>query len=134
MVLTLTGSQKKVYSPHEKVYDLDNATVEYVQPGLRVTINSASIAADGTITAGYTITDPTGLPLDAAGPTTPGAVTLGYIAAVLPANQEDYVAYMTRAASGTAVASTNQPSTDSGGVATQLWRGQYNTFQLGLAW
>jgi len=125
MALTLTGSQKRVYSPREKAYYLSDATVEYVQPGLVVTVNSASIAGDGTITTVYSITDPTGLPLDAAGATTPGAVTLGYIAAVLPNNQEEYSAYTTRAASGTAVASTNQPSTDSGGVATQLAPGQY---------
>jgi OmcA/MtrC family decaheme c-type cytochrome len=73
----------------------------------------------------YTLTDPNGLPLDAAGITTPGTVSLGYIAAVLPNNQEEYTAYTTRAASGAAVASTNQPGGDSGGVATNVGPGQY---------
>jgi hypothetical protein len=36
----------------------------------------------------YTLTDPAGLPLDATGVTTPGAISLGYIAAVLPNNQQ----------------------------------------------
>jgi len=123
--LTLTGQQKKVYSPREKAYYMDAASVQFIQPGLVVTINSANIAADGTMTVVYTLTDPNNLPLDAAGVTTPGAVTLGFIAAVLPNNQEEYFAYTTKAASGTAVASTNQPSTGSGGVTTQLGPGQY---------
>jgi OmcA/MtrC family decaheme c-type cytochrome len=66
----------------------------------------------------YTLTDPKGLPLDAAGVTTPGTITLRYIAAVLPNNQEEYTAYTTRTNSGAAVASTNQPGPDSGGVTT----------------
>jgi hypothetical protein len=125
VAVTLTGSQKRTPSPHEKAYYLQQAVLDYVLPGLVVTINSASIASDGTITTVYTITDPNGLPLDAAGVNTPGAVTLGLIAAVLPNNQEEYTAYTTRSASGAAVASTNQPTTDSGGTTTQLGPGQY---------
>jgi len=71
------------------------------------------------------LTDSNGLPLDAAGVTTPGAISLGYIAAVLPNDQEDYTAYTTRANSGPAVASTNQPGPDSGGVTTNIGPGQY---------
>ena len=90
-----------------------------------IQINSAQIASDGTITVVYTLTDPSGLPLDANGITTPGTVSLGYVAAVLPNGQEDYTAYTTRANSGTAVASTNQPGPDSGGVTTNPAPGQY---------
>jgi len=106
------------YSPREKAAYMNAAAVDFVRPGLVITVNGAQIAADGTITVLYTLTDPAGLPLDAAGVTTPGAITLGYIAAVLPNNQEEYSAYTTRANSGPAVASTNQPGPDSGGVAT----------------
>jgi len=106
------------YSPREKAAYMNAAAVDFVRPGLVITVNGAQIAADGTITVLYTLTDPAGLPLDAAGVTTPGAITLGYIAAVLPNNQEEYSAYTTRANSGPAVASTNQPGPDSGGVTT----------------
>jgi len=96
-----------------------------VRPGLTITITSATIASDGTITAVYTLTDPSGLPLDAGGVSTPGAISLSYVAAMLPNNQEQYVAYTTRANSGPAIPSTNQPNADSGGVATNTGPGQY---------
>ena len=115
----------KPYSIHEKAFFADDASVEFVRPGLNIKINSAAITSDGTITVLYTLTDPNGLPLDAAGVTTPGAVSLSYIAAVLPKDQEDYTAYTTRAATGTVIASTQQPGADSGGVATALSGGQY---------
>ena len=119
VALTLTAAgNRHQYSPREKAAYLDPKVVDFVRPGLGITINGAQIAADGTITVVYTLTDPEGLPLDAAGVTTPGAISLGYIAAVLPNNQEDYTAYTTRANSGPAVASTNQPGPDSGGVTT----------------
>lgn len=124
VAVCLTGANQK-YSPREKAFFADPATVEFVRPGLTITINSAQIAADGTITVAYTLTDPGGLPLDAAGVTTPGTITLGYIAAVLPNNQEEYTAYTTRANSGPAVASTKQPGPDSGGVTTNTGPGQY---------
>ena len=126
VALTLTAAGNRYqYSPREKAFYADPATVEFVRPGLTITINSAQIAADGTITVVYTLTDPGGLPLDAAGVTTPGTISLGYIAAVLPNNQEEYTAYTTHANSGPAVASTNQPGPDSGGVTTNTGPGQY---------
>jgi len=119
IALSLTAAANRhQYSPREKAAYADAATVDFVRPGLVITINSAQIASDGTITVVYTLADPKGLPLDAAGVTTPGAISLGYIAVVLPNNQEDYTAYTTRPNSGPAVASTNQPGPDSGGVTT----------------
>lgn len=124
--LCMTGASKKhEYSPHEKAAYADASLVEFVQPGLVITINSAKIDSDGTITTEYTLADPSGRPLDAAGVTTPGAITLGYIAAVLPNDKEEYTAYTTHTNSGPAVASTNQPGPDSGGVVTVTGPGQY---------
>jgi OmcA/MtrC family decaheme c-type cytochrome len=100
-------------------------SVEFVRPGLSITINSAKIAADGTITAVYTIADPAGLPLDSTGVTTPGTVGLSLVAAVLPKDQEQYTSYTTRVATGTVIPSTNQAGADSGGVTTQVAPGQY---------
>jgi OmcA/MtrC family decaheme c-type cytochrome len=122
---SLASSPKRPYTPHEKAFYADDATVEYVLPGLTITINSAAIAANGTITVIYTLTDPNGLPLDAAGATTPGTISLSYVAAVLPNGQEDYTAYTTRTATGTVIASTQQPGADSGGVAASVGPGQY---------
>ena len=67
IALSLTGATKKhQFSPHEKAFFADAQTVEFVRPGLTITINSAKIASDGTITTVYSITDPNGLPLDSA--------------------------------------------------------------------
>lgn len=73
----------------------------------------------------YTIADPNGLPLDGAGITTPGKVSLSFVAAVLPNGQRDYTAYTTRLATGTVIASTDQPGADSGGSTAQLGPGSY---------
>jgi OmcA/MtrC family decaheme c-type cytochrome len=125
VIASLPAASRRPYSTHEKAYYADEATVEFVRPGLTITVNSAAIAADGTITTVYTITDPNGLPLDAAGVTTPGTVSLSFVAAVLPTNQEAYTGYTTRNASGAALASTQQPGADSGGTTSQLGPGQY---------
>jgi OmcA/MtrC family decaheme c-type cytochrome len=117
---------KRPYSPQWKAYYADAQTVEFVAPGLTITINSAAIASNGTITTTYTLTDPNGLPLDTTGVTTPGTISLSFVAAVLPKGQEDYTAYTTRAATGTVIASTQQPGSDSGGTAAATGTpGQY---------
>jgi OmcA/MtrC family decaheme c-type cytochrome len=125
LALTLSSATRSPYTAREKAFFANAATVQFVRPGLTVTINSAKVAADGTITVVYTLTDPAGLPLDASGITTPGTMNISYIAAVLPNDQAEYTAYTTKAASGPAVPSTNQPSADSGGVVTNLAPGQY---------
>ena len=66
----------------------DQNLINFIRPGIGVKVVSAAIAADGTITARVTISDPKGLPLDMAGIATPGAVTLRLIAAYIPAGTE----------------------------------------------
>src|SRR5580658_9907520 len=118
VAVSLTSAPRRPYSPHEKAFYADAQTVEFVLPGLTITINSAAIAANGTITITYTLTDPNGLPLDSAGITTPGTIGLSYVAAVLPKGQEDYTTYTTRSATGTVLGTIQQPGADTGGVAT----------------
>jgi len=125
VALSVASAPRKPYSVHEKAFYADSATVQFVRPGLTITINSAQIASDGTITAVYTVSDPNGLPLDSAGVTTPGTISLSFIAAVLPNNGEQYTAYTTRAATGTVIASTQQAGADSGGVSAPMAAGQY---------
>src|SRR5215469_102121 len=120
-----SASRRQPYTPREKAFFADDNMVEFVRPGLKVAISSASMAADGTITATYTITDPAGLPLDASGVTTPGAVSLSFVAAVLPNNQDQYTAYTMRTQSGAAIASVIQAAADTGGTVTSLGSGQY---------
>src|SRR5665213_4595577 len=92
IALCLTGQTKKhEYSPREKAFFADPALVDFVRPGLVITINSAKISGAGAISVTYTLTDPMGLPLDAAGVTTPGIVALTYFASYIPKGQAQYV-------------------------------------------
>src|SRR5579872_3486417 len=126
IALSLTGATKKhQFSTHEKAFFADAQTVEFVRPGLTITIASASIAKDGTIAVTYNLTDPSGLPLDAAGITTPGVVAPSFVAAVLPANQDQYTAYTTRVQSGAALPSQVNAGADSGGTTTSSAAGTY---------
>jgi OmcA/MtrC family decaheme c-type cytochrome len=113
------------FNSHDRAFYADSSTVQFVRPGLTVAVQSASIATDGTVSATYTVTDPAGLPLDTAGVTTPGTIALSFLVATIPQGQEQYVSYTTRAASGAAIASTNQPAADSGGTTATLATGKY---------
>ena len=124
-VLALTGASKSHYKPTDKAYYLPASTVEFVRPGLIVSISSAQVGADGTISATYSVADPQGLPLDASGVSTPGPLTVHLIAAFIPKGQEQYVAYTTKVSSGSAVPAAIVAGADSGGVTTPLANGQY---------
>jgi OmcA/MtrC family decaheme c-type cytochrome len=114
-----------LYGPHSKAHFLPRAEVEFVDPGMTITVNSAAIASNGTISVTYTLTDPAGLPLDAAGVNTPGTIALSFIAATIPNGHEQYVAYTTRSATGAVSGTVVQPSSDSGGSAVLVAPGQY---------
>ncbi len=123
---SLTAAQeRRHFSPREKAFYADAATVEFVNPGLTMKVTGATVAANGTITTQYTLTDPSGLPLDSAGVNTPGTISTSFVAAYIPNGQEQYTAYTTRPATGTVIASTNQPGADSGGTVTALGNGAY---------
>ena len=123
--LTLGGAPRKPFSPRELAFYADAATVDFVRPGLTITINSAKIAADGTITAVYTVSDPKGLPLDTAGITTPGTIALSLVAAFLPKGQDQYTAYTTRSATGAVSGTVTQAGSDTGGTTSRIADGQY---------
>ncbi len=128
IAMSLTSAPRKGYSVHEKAYYADPQLVEFVKPGLNITVNAAAITANGTILVVYTLTDPNGLPLDSGGVTTPGTISLSYVAGVIPNGQEDYTTYTTRSATGTVLGTIQQPGADSGGVVYQpsvLGPGQY---------
>jgi OmcA/MtrC family decaheme c-type cytochrome len=122
----LLSTDKPTFTVHDKAYYLDPKQATFVRPGLVTTVTGAQIATDGTITAQVKITDPKGLPLDKDGITTPGAVSISLIAAYIPADQEQYVAYTARTVTSTITgASAVQASADSGGTWTKTADGQY---------
>jgi len=129
--LCLTGQTKKhEYSKRDKAFYADPALVAFVNPGLNITINSAKISSAGAITVTYTLTDPNGQPLDAAGATTPGAIGMTFIASYIPKGQEQYVAYTTASATGAKLNTVTRPDFEIGGPGTSVGPGQYQyTFQ-----
>jgi len=94
ITLCLTGQTKKfAYGPRDKAHYANPQLVSFARPGLAIKINSAGMSSAGAVSVTYTITDPSGMPLDATGETTPGAVALTCFAAYIPKGQEQYVAY-----------------------------------------
>ncbi|HTQ58323.1 MAG TPA: OmcA/MtrC family decaheme c-type cytochrome [Bryobacteraceae bacterium] len=110
--VALTGSNKPPYTFRDKAFWADKALVDFVRPGLNITINSAQISSSGAISVTYTLTDPMGLPLDEAGVTTPGTVSPTFIAAYIPTGQEQYVALTTATATGAALGTITRPTFD----------------------
>ncbi len=135
LALCLTGQTKKfAFGPRDKAFYADPALVNFVNPGLTITINSASIASNGAISVTYTLTDPTGLPLDAAGVNTAGPISLTYFAAYIPKGQEQYVSYTTATATGAALGTVTRPTFEEGGGAVKsLGNGQYQYTMLSQA-
>jgi len=119
------GTRKTVYTPRDKAFYANPALVDFVRPGLNITINSAQISSSGTITVTYTLTDGGGMPLDATGATTPGAVSLAYMAAYIPKGQAQYVAYTTSSATGAVLGTVTRPNFEIFNPATSLGSGQY---------
>ena len=122
IVMSLTGqTRKNQFTPHAAV-----SLIDFVTPGLVITINSASISSKGVISVTYTLADPNGLPLDATGATTPGVVTLAYVASYIPKGQEQYVAYTTASTTGAVLGTITRPDFElGGGTLTPLGPGQY---------
>jgi len=114
------------FTVNDKAFYADQNLVNFVRPGLIFKIAAAEIAADGTITARVKVTDPRGLGLDRLGVVTPGAITMSFVVATIPAGQTQYVSYITRtrtdAASGrTAIQATGEST----GTFTATGDGEY---------
>lgn len=125
--VALSGAAKKTeFNVFDKAYYASPATVNFVRPGLIIKIVSAGIAQDGTISVDYKLTDPKGLPLDPAGVTTPGAISVSFLAAYIPQGQSQFVAYTTRAQTSPITKVTAvQAGTDSGGTVKQVGDGEF---------
>ena len=54
----LQSGSTSPYNKHQKAFYASQSVIDFARPGLAITINSAKIASDGTITVTYTLTDP----------------------------------------------------------------------------
>jgi OmcA/MtrC family decaheme c-type cytochrome len=125
--LVLFSAPKKTqFTVHDKAYYADAATVTFVRPGFNISIVSAKIATDGTISVQYKLSDPKGLPLDRNGIETPGTISVSFVAAFIPKGQTQYVAYNTRTAVGLLNGKSGvQATSDSGGTTQTVATGEY---------
>jgi OmcA/MtrC family decaheme c-type cytochrome len=121
----MKGERKAVYTPYEKAYYADPSLIVFVQPGLVITVVSAKIGSDGTISVDYKLTDPTGAPLDRSGVTTPGSISVSFLAAYIPKGQEQYTSYIVRTATAPNGATATQAAADSGGTTQTVATGEY---------
>lgn len=125
----LMSSTTPPYTERDRAFYADEATVNFVRPGLLFTITGHEIGADGTVKVRFKMTDPKGLPLDRAGVTTPGAVSTSFVLAKIPKTGEHYQAYTTRTKTSTWPATagkkSKQASADSGGSYQTVAEGEY---------
>jgi OmcA/MtrC family decaheme c-type cytochrome len=133
VVFTVAGSlalmnaaKKTEFTPQDKAYYASSALVNFVRPGLTIKIVSASIATDGTIQVDYKISDPKGLPLDLSGVTTPGTMSVSFLAAYIPRGQTEFYSYITRTQTSSITKnSAVQAAADSGGTTAKVADGEY---------
>ncbi|MGD0580748.1 MAG: OmcA/MtrC family decaheme c-type cytochrome, partial [Bryobacteraceae bacterium] len=125
------GSVKRDLAIKKKASFGQSSVINFVRPGLVLTVLSASIGTDGTMAARMSLTDPEGLQLDPAGVATPGAVTVACTVAVLPSGSNDFVSYTSfPASSSTSGNTTTEVWFDESGTLSPVGDGTY-TYTLG---
>ena len=125
------ADRKPALTVHDKAFYADPALVQYVQPGLVISIVSATLSNNGAISVTYKVSDPNGAALDSAGVATPGAISLSFLAAYIPTGQSQYASYITRSVTAaTGGATATQAAADSGGTTATLAQGEY-TYSFG---
>ncbi len=115
--LTAAVYKDRIFTPFDKEYYLTDEQVAFIRPGFDVEITSYDIAADGTVTAMFTVKDAGGLPLDLNGVYTPGSIRISFLIAYIPQDGTQYVDYATRPQTSPITDVTAiQPTSDSGTI------------------
>lgn len=129
-VMTLCGSGDERGSAHNPAAYADPALVSFVRPGLAIKITGGAVAADGTITVTYAVTDPKGLPLDVQGVSTPGTVSTNFVAAYIAKGGSEWNSLVARLQTSPITGSSaNQPAPDAGGTVAASGNAYTYTFK-----
>jgi len=111
----------QMYTKNQAEYYLTEEQLNFIRPGLNVTVVDIDIPADRHPVVELSFTDDMGQPLDRAGVMTPGPISFSYILSWYNASRRDYVPYITRAQTSPITGDTAiQPSSDSGGTTEDL--------------
>jgi len=114
------------YTEKDSEFYLTPEQLLFIRPGLVMEITNVVIPADRQTEVTFTLSDPSGLPLDRTGVHTPGPVSTSFIHANIPAGEEGYYSYTNRVQTSPITGdSAEQASTDSGGTYTQIAIGTY---------
>ena len=120
----MSAPRKTQFTVHDRAYYASADTVNFVRPGLAISIVSSGIDTHGNISLPYHLADPNGAPLDALGIQTPGTFSLRYVLAYIPKGQKQYVTYNTRTQTAGGVTVT-QATGDTTGTVTTVALGEY---------
>jgi OmcA/MtrC family decaheme c-type cytochrome len=113
----VTPQTVSLYTPADKEFYLTEDQMDFIRPGLKVTIGTVTDMAPGKKpSVEVTLTDDLNQPLDRLGGTTPGVVSLRFIPAVWDAASGYYDDLIT---------SNGMPSRDTAGTWTDLGSGKY---------
>lgn len=112
------------FRPADKAFYADEATVAFVRPGLTATITKVEVAQEGTVKAWVKFQDPKGVPLDRDGIQSPGAITASFLVAYIPADETQYVSYITRQRTSGGRTVT-QATGESNGTWAKVAEGEY---------
>jgi hypothetical protein len=117
---------KSSFTPRDKAYYADSNTINFVRPGLKIAIVSASIAKDGTATVDFKMTDADGFGLDRHGVVAPGAISTSLLIGYVPKGQTHFLSYPTRSrTSAPGKTTVVQATSDSGSTYSQVAAGEY---------
>ncbi len=116
---------QQLYKKTQAEYYLTEKQLQYIRPGIHVTVEDIQIPADRHPVVEITFTDDMGQPLDREGLVTPGAISFSYILSWYNVERRDYVPYTTRPQTSPITGDTAiQSSTDSGGTTEDLAMGR----------
>jgi OmcA/MtrC family decaheme c-type cytochrome len=133
-----TTPTKQSFTAAQLEYYLSDDGIAYIRPGLKIKLNSVTIGSDRKPVVDLTLTDNFDQPVDRLGKTTPGAISLSFIAAWYNPDTRQYTAYTTRTQTSPATSpkpnvTATQAGTDSGGTFTDLETGNVKyTFKTAL--
>ena len=133
--VALLSSTKNPFGSRSKASFANPAALSFVRPGVAIKITNIQYSVGSPLTVNYQLTDPKGALLDQTGVQTPGAISVRYILAYIPAATPggQYLNLTTTKNTSVPGVTAIQPGTDSGGTLVTNSDGSYSyTFKTAV--